>query len=50
MGISMGFVTLFFLARLYARVIVKKVWILEDCKLLRVLYLPAHSNFNQGLF
>lgn len=31
-GISIGFVTLFFLARLYARAVIKKTWILEDCK------------------
>ena len=31
-GISIGFVTIFLLARLWARAIIKKTWIFEDCK------------------
>lgn len=31
-GISIGFVTVFFAARLWARAIIKKTWIFEDCK------------------
>lgn len=33
-GISIGFVSLFLLARLYARAVIKKTWILEDCEFL----------------
>lgn len=36
-GISIGFVSLFLLARLYARAVIKKTWILEDCEFLLVL-------------
>lgn len=36
-GISIGFVSLFLLARLYARAVIKKTWILEDCEFCCVL-------------
>lgn len=33
-GLSIGFVTVFFIARLWARVIIKKTWTFEDCMLI----------------